>query len=424
MPTALPAASEWTGSTVTEGQFKTAQNNLRQYLADLLGTDGTIASALAQLKALVNDTVALSGAYTVTSADRGKVLLCSGTWTMSLTAAATLGDGFCCALINTGAGTITIDPASTETIDGATTITLGGGESALLVCTGAAWRSLFRGGTAKVSSNDTTAGHLNGKLVAGSGISFAENNDGGAETLTIASPSASSAVQSAANVGTGTGLVFRDKTGTQLNFRTLAVFSDTTLSQNDIPISNLAWDISGDLVRLRYRLGTTPSGACFIPGTLVRLHSGDWRPIEEISEGDLLDGGPYGPSRVLGIHRPKLGARWLWDLGPVRITGDHLVLLTGCRWGCVEPTLYARLREAQWVEIEREGERQRIRSGAVPAREIDMIRSGEVAHGGVTIPRVMRVRESDPDQTLIGLWTDTGAYTVQGGLVVDGFPQW
>lgn len=39
---------------------------------------------------------------------------------------------------------------------------------------------------AKVSSNDTTAGYLNGKLVAGSGISLTENNNGGNETLGIA----------------------------------------------------------------------------------------------------------------------------------------------------------------------------------------------------------------------------------------------
>lgn len=39
----------------------------------------------------------------------------------------------------------------------------------------------------KVSSNDTTSGYLNGKLVAGSNITLTENNDGGNETLTIAS---------------------------------------------------------------------------------------------------------------------------------------------------------------------------------------------------------------------------------------------
>ena len=38
---------------------------------------------------------------------------------------------------------------------------------------------------AKVSANDTTSGYLNGKLVAGTNLSFTENNDGGNETLTI-----------------------------------------------------------------------------------------------------------------------------------------------------------------------------------------------------------------------------------------------
>lgn len=37
----------------------------------------------------------------------------------------------------------------------------------------------------KVSSNDTTKGYLNGKLVAGSNIILTENNDGSSETLTI-----------------------------------------------------------------------------------------------------------------------------------------------------------------------------------------------------------------------------------------------
>ena len=40
----------------------------------------------------------------------------------------------------------------------------------------------------KVSSNDTVAGYLDGKLIAGGNISLVENNDGANETLTIDSP--------------------------------------------------------------------------------------------------------------------------------------------------------------------------------------------------------------------------------------------
>lgn len=41
------------------------------------------------------------------------------------------------------------------------------------------------GGLVKVSSNDTTAGYLNGKLVAGTNITLTEGTDGGNETLSI-----------------------------------------------------------------------------------------------------------------------------------------------------------------------------------------------------------------------------------------------
>lgn len=423
MPTPLPEASEWTGSTVTEGQFKTAQNNLRAYLAGLLGVDGTTATALAVLGAFPHDTIALSGATTVVASHRGKVLLCSGSWTLSLTAAATLGDGFGFALVNTGSGTITVDPSSTETIDGATTLAIGPGDSALIVCTGAAWRSMFRGGAVKVSSNDTTAGHLNGKLVAGSAIQFAENNDGGNETLTIRSDQAASAVQGAVNVGTGSP-IFRDKSGTTLNFRTLSVSNGGTVSGAGA-IVGVSWVVNGDTLELRCTFQDM-SSSCFLPGTLVRLADGTWYPIEEIAEGTLLDGGPYGQARVLGIHRPKLGARWLWDLGPVRVTGDHLVRMDTGRWGCIEPALYAKLREVEWLEIESGGEKRRIRMGAVPSIEIERVTPGALlwtVQGALSVTPV-RVRESDPEQELIGLWTDAGAYVVQGGLVVDGFPQW
>ncbi len=54
---------------------------------------------------------------------------------------------------------------------------------------GSAWQTITSDTDVKtkVSSNDTTAGFLNGKLVAGSNITFTETSDGGNETLSIAS---------------------------------------------------------------------------------------------------------------------------------------------------------------------------------------------------------------------------------------------
>jgi len=63
-------------------------------------------------------------------------------------------------------------------------------QSTLYRDNGAAWQSVEAAAStdehAKVSSNDTTAGYLHGKLVAGGGITLTENNDGANETLTIA----------------------------------------------------------------------------------------------------------------------------------------------------------------------------------------------------------------------------------------------
>ena len=53
---------------------------------------------------------------------------------------------------------------------------------------GSAWQTITADTDVKtkVSANDTTAGFLNGKLVAGSNVTLTEGSDGGNETLTIA----------------------------------------------------------------------------------------------------------------------------------------------------------------------------------------------------------------------------------------------
>lgn len=59
----------------------------------------------------------ISGADTLVELDRGKRIRCTGTFTLSVTAAATLGAGWYCWVFNAGTGVITIDPNGSETID-------------------------------------------------------------------------------------------------------------------------------------------------------------------------------------------------------------------------------------------------------------------------------------------------------------------
>ncbi|CBA17910.1 putative cell surface protein [Acaryochloris phage A-HIS2] len=89
----------------------------------------------------------------------------------------------------------------------------------------------------KVSANDTTAGFLNGKLVAGSGITLTENNDGANETLTIAATGGSGGsggsgglefvgIETAA--GGETSLSFSGLTGADENYVAQIVMKGTT----------------------------------------------------------------------------------------------------------------------------------------------------------------------------------------------------
>lgn len=100
----------------------------------LLGTD---------LVSTLPTSVELIG-FTANASYRATLVLASGTFTMALTAAATLGDDWWTAVRNTGAGVITVDPNAAETIDGVATITLVPGETALIVCDGTAFHTVGR----------------------------------------------------------------------------------------------------------------------------------------------------------------------------------------------------------------------------------------------------------------------------------------
>ena len=82
-----------------------------------------------------------TGNYTVVAGDLGKVLTFSGssTGTFTLTAAATLGSGWFCYIVDNGTATanqLTIDPNGSETINLKTTHVFAGGAGIKLICDG------------------------------------------------------------------------------------------------------------------------------------------------------------------------------------------------------------------------------------------------------------------------------------------------
>lgn len=81
---------------------------------------------------------------TLIASDQGKLINCSGTFTLSVTAAATLGNGWWCYVRNTGTGTVTLDPNGTETVDGVATGPVAG--TILLACNGTSFTAVKIGG--------------------------------------------------------------------------------------------------------------------------------------------------------------------------------------------------------------------------------------------------------------------------------------
>jgi hypothetical protein len=159
--TTLLTTTAAVASTATEGDVKNLLTNLRAYIADLLGTDSANkGAALALLGAALNGSVAKTGAYTVVAADRGKVISCNGTFTLTVQAAATLGDGFVFGVLNAGSGTITIDPNISEQIDGQLTKVIGvGGGLTLIYCNGTSFSTVSGSGGGGMQVFKTAGSH-------------------------------------------------------------------------------------------------------------------------------------------------------------------------------------------------------------------------------------------------------------------------
>lgn len=126
---------------------------LSAILADPLGIGGGLEDGGSSLQVAFKVSTK-SGAYTVVTGDRGKLIKATaGTWTLALPAAATAGDGFFFIFRNDGAGVVTIDPNGSQTIDGATTKAVSQGSAMLVLCDGTEWATIGQGDVALSLAN-------------------------------------------------------------------------------------------------------------------------------------------------------------------------------------------------------------------------------------------------------------------------------
>lgn len=175
--------------------------------------DDTTAAAARATLLVAEATVAKSANYTVVAADRGKMILADatgGSFTITLTAAATLGNDFPIVIkkVDSSANTVTIDADGSETIDGKTTLVLTQQwQGVKLRCTGGAWQieSMTLGVAAQGSVLYYASSELPVRLAVGtsgqflstggaaanpawssSAAEFTEGYDSGSQTITAA----------------------------------------------------------------------------------------------------------------------------------------------------------------------------------------------------------------------------------------------
>lgn len=80
--------------------------------------------------------------YNVQASDRGAIISCTNSITVTLLAAATATSGFLVAIYNAGSGTVTVDGNGSETINGSTTVDLEAGGGIIVVSDGSNWTGL------------------------------------------------------------------------------------------------------------------------------------------------------------------------------------------------------------------------------------------------------------------------------------------
>ena len=94
--TTLPTARSFTGSSVTEGGFKSSMTQLIDYLSTSLGTSSDAGNVLTHLGTALSGHRRISGSTTLTSADRGRIVESTVSTSISVTLPpiSDVGDGY------------------------------------------------------------------------------------------------------------------------------------------------------------------------------------------------------------------------------------------------------------------------------------------------------------------------------------------
>jgi hypothetical protein len=165
--------------------------------------------------------------------------------------------------------------------------------------------------------------------------------------------------------------------------------------------------------------------SCFLPETMVRMADGSLMQIADIQINDVVMAFGNIKSRVKALWRPNLGDRTLWDIGGhVTTTEDHLLMIEGQKWSCVNPQRYTH-RFMKHIYTTAQG--KKVFNSAVHPDVISELIIGVALETvkGVNLPvtHITALTGYAAETQLYCLVTDTGNFVLENGVVVDGMWQ-
>jgi hypothetical protein len=143
-----------------------------------------------------------TGAYTVIASDAGTIINCTAnSFTVSLTAAATLGAGFNVTIWNTSSvstDAITIDPAGSETVGGLLTLIIRRGEGTQIICDGTNWQTGNKKTMRHYAENFSAAATGQSQALGDSSVAMMRGTASGSESFALGVNSSASATNAIA----------------------------------------------------------------------------------------------------------------------------------------------------------------------------------------------------------------------------------
>jgi len=135
-----------TDNTTAAGSWRTFRYGASTAQAQASALAGYGLTATGSTLSQTSPTVLFNSNYTAGVADRASTYVWDGgVGTLTLPAAATVGDGFFISVRNGGSGNLTIDPSGAELINGGATLVLRPGDSAIPTSDGIGWYTIGYG---------------------------------------------------------------------------------------------------------------------------------------------------------------------------------------------------------------------------------------------------------------------------------------